>query len=99
VGEAVQGLLVSVVLVYVGYISDVVVESAFVSNCRELGLCKFGIVCWSAGDECVGGRSSLVTGRRRMGGEGEGKRRGRMRRGRMSCWKVEQWILAQEKEG
>jgi hypothetical protein len=32
----------------------VVVESACVSDCRDLRLCKVGIVGWSVGDECVG---------------------------------------------
>jgi hypothetical protein len=39
---------------------------------QGFGLCKVDIVGWSAGDECVGGRGSLVTGWGRMGGEGEG---------------------------
>jgi hypothetical protein len=30
--------------------------------CRGLQLCKFGIVGWSAGGECIGGRGSPVTG-------------------------------------
>jgi hypothetical protein len=38
-------------------------------------LCKVGIVCWSAGGECVGGSGSLVTewenGR---GREGQGEK-------------------------
>jgi hypothetical protein len=34
-----------------------------------LGLCKVGIVGWSAGSEYVGGRGSLV----KVGGEWEGK--------------------------
>jgi hypothetical protein len=63
------------------------------------GLCKVGIVVWSVGDECAGGRGSLVTGWGRMGGEGEGRGREWVRRGRTSCWGGEQWILAQEKEG
>jgi hypothetical protein len=56
-----------------GYISVVVVEGGCVRDCRSLGLCKFGIVGWLLGDECVGGRGSLVTGWGRMGGEGEGR--------------------------
>jgi hypothetical protein len=47
-----------------GYISVVVVVEGAV-----LGIPRFGIV--SAGDECVGGRDSLVEGWRRMGGEGK----------------------------
>jgi hypothetical protein len=39
-----------------------------VRDCRRLGLCKVGVVGWTAGDECVGGRGSLVTGWRRMEG-------------------------------
>jgi hypothetical protein len=42
---------------------------------QELGLCKVGIVGWSAGGECIGGRGSLLTVWGRM--EGEGKDRGR----------------------
>jgi hypothetical protein len=38
-----------------------------------LGLCKVGIVGWSADGECVGGIGSVVTGWGRMGGEGEGR--------------------------
>jgi hypothetical protein len=37
-------------------------------------LCKVGIVGWSIGDECVGGRGSLVIGWGRMRGESEGRR-------------------------
>jgi hypothetical protein len=44
-----------------GCISVVVVEGACVRDCRGLGLCEVGIVGWSVGDECVGGRGSLVT--------------------------------------
>jgi hypothetical protein len=51
---------------------SVVVEGACVRDCRGLGLCKDGIIGWSVGDRCVGGRSSLVTGWGRMGREGEG---------------------------
>jgi hypothetical protein len=40
----------------------------------------------------------LVTGWGRMGGEAVGKGREWVRRGKMSCWGGEQWILAQEKE-
>jgi hypothetical protein len=40
-----------------------------VRDCRGLGMCKVGIVLWSLGDECVGGRSSLVTGWGKTGGE------------------------------
>jgi hypothetical protein len=38
-------------------------------------LCKAGVVGWPAGDKCVGGRGSLVTGLGRIGEEGEGKER------------------------
>jgi hypothetical protein len=34
-----------------------------------------------------------------MGGEGESWERKWMKRGRMSCWEGEQWILAWESEG
>jgi hypothetical protein len=59
----------------VSCISVVVVEGASVRDCRCLGLCKVGIVSLSVGDECVGGRCSLVTGWGRMGGEGEFRER------------------------
>jgi hypothetical protein len=58
-----------VVLCVFGSISVIVVEGAYVRDCRGLGLCKVGIIGWSAGDGCVGGRCSLVTGWERMGGE------------------------------
>jgi hypothetical protein len=44
----------------------VVLQGAFVRDFRDLGLCKVGIVSWSVGDECVGGRGSLATGWGRM---------------------------------
>jgi hypothetical protein len=53
---------------------SVVMEGACVRDCRNLGLCKVGVVGWSAGDECVRGRDSLVTVCGRMG-EGEGRER------------------------
>jgi hypothetical protein len=87
------------VLCVIWDISVVVVEGACVRNCRSLGLFKVGIVGWLASDECVGERGSLVTGWGRMGAEGEGREREWVRRGRTSGWEVEQWILAQEKEG
>jgi hypothetical protein len=40
-----------------------------VSGIAGVGLCKVGIVGWSAGDECEGGRGSLVTGWGRIGGK------------------------------
>jgi hypothetical protein len=40
-----------------------------------------------------------VTGWKRKGGEGDGRGREWMRRGRKSSWEVEQWILVQKKEG
>jgi hypothetical protein len=61
--------------------SVVVVEGACVKDCRRLWLCKIGIVGWSAGDECVRGWGSLVTGWGRMGGEGEGRGREWVRKG------------------
>jgi hypothetical protein len=82
-----------------GCISVVVVEGACGSDCSSLGLCKVGIVGWSAGNECVGGSGSLVTGwgRIRRSGEGWGKRVGEKRQNDLLG--REQWILAQEKEG
>jgi hypothetical protein len=67
----------------------VVVEDVYVRDCRGLGLCKVGTISLPVGDECIGGRGSLVTGRGTVW----------VRRGRMSCWGGEHWILAQEKEG
>jgi hypothetical protein len=69
---------------------SVVMLGGCVRDCRELGLCKVGIVGWSAGGECVGGRDSLETGWGRMGGEGVGRGREWMRRGRKSSWEGEQ---------
>jgi hypothetical protein len=62
-------------------------------------LCIVGIVGWSAGDECVRGRGSLVTGQGRIGGEGMGRGREWVRRDRKSSWEGEHWTLAQEKKG
>jgi hypothetical protein len=76
---------------------SVVVEGAYDRDCRGLRLCKVGIVGWSAGDECRRmGQSGDRLGR--MGQEGEGRGREWVRRGRTSCWRRKQWILAQEKE-
>jgi hypothetical protein len=75
---------------------SVVVEGACVWDCRNLGLCKVGIVGWSVGDECVGEKDSLVISWGRMGGEGKGRGREWVRKSRMSCWGGKQWILAQE---
>jgi hypothetical protein len=70
-GEAVWGYWFLWSLCVFGCIS-VVVEGACVKDCRGLGLYTVGIVGWSAGDECIGGRGSLVIGWGRMGGKGEG---------------------------
>jgi hypothetical protein len=43
-------------------ISVTVVYGACVRDCRGLGLCKVGMVGWSASVQYVGGRGSLVTG-------------------------------------
>jgi hypothetical protein len=59
-------------------------------------MCKIGIIGWPGGDVCIRGRNSLVTGWGRMGGEGEGKWREWVRRGKTSCWEGEQQVLAQE---
>jgi hypothetical protein len=56
-----------------GCISVVLVEGACVRDFRGLWLCRVGIVGWSVGDECVGGRGSMVKGYGRMGGEGDGR--------------------------
>jgi hypothetical protein len=56
-----------------GCISVFVIKGACVRDCRGLEFCKVGIIDWSLGDECVGGRGSLVTGWGRMGEEGEGR--------------------------
>jgi hypothetical protein len=42
---------------------------------QDFGLCKLGIVGWSAGNECVGGKGSLVTGWGKIGGEARGRGR------------------------
>jgi hypothetical protein len=78
---------------------SVVVEHAYVRDCRGLGLYKVGIAGLSADNECVGRKGSLVTGWGRMVRESEGRGREWVRRCRMSCWEGEQWILAQENEG
>jgi hypothetical protein len=45
-----------------------------------LGLCKVGIVGWSAGGKYVGRKGNVVTGWGRMGWRGEGRGREWMRR-------------------
>jgi hypothetical protein len=45
-----------------GYISVVVKENVSFRDCRCLVLCKVGIIGCSVGDDCEGGRGSLVTG-------------------------------------
>jgi hypothetical protein len=62
-------------------------------------LCKVGIAGWSIGVECVERRGSLVTCWDRMEGEGVGRGKEWMTRGRKISWTGEQWILAQEEEG
>jgi hypothetical protein len=61
-GEAVCGLLFLWSLYVFGYISVVVEEGVCVRDCSGLGLCKVFIVGCSVGDECEGGRGSLMTG-------------------------------------
>jgi hypothetical protein len=56
------GLLFFWSLCVFGYISFVVEEYVIVRDCRGLGLCKNGIVGCSVGEECEGGRGSLVVG-------------------------------------
>jgi hypothetical protein len=46
------------------------------------------------GGDCIGGRGSVVTDWGILGGEGEDKGRGWMRRGRMIIWEEEQCIVA-----
>jgi hypothetical protein len=85
VGEAVQGLLVFVVLVCVWVYFCCCSGVCCVRDCRRLGLCKVVIVGWSAGDECVGGKGSLVASWGRIGRECEARGREWVRRGRMCC--------------
>jgi hypothetical protein len=61
-GKQCGGLLFLWSLCVFGYISVVVEEGVYFRNCRGLGLCKVGIVVCSVGDECEGGRGSLVIG-------------------------------------
>jgi hypothetical protein len=61
-GKQCRGFLFVLSLCVFLCISVVLVEVACVRDCRGLGLCKVGIVGWSVGNECVGGRGSLVTG-------------------------------------
>jgi hypothetical protein len=68
VGEAMWWLLGFVVLVCVCVYFCCCSRGCCVRDCKGLGLCKFGIVDCSVGDECVGGRDSLVTGWSKMGG-------------------------------
>jgi hypothetical protein len=58
----VWGLLFFCSLCVFGYISVIVEEGVCVRDCWVLGLCKVCIVGCSVGDECEGGRDSLVTG-------------------------------------
>jgi hypothetical protein len=52
------------------------VEGVCVRDCKGLGFCKVHIVGCSVGDECEGGRCSLVTG--------WGERKGQVRAGEES---------------
>jgi hypothetical protein len=61
VGKAVWRLLFLRSLFLFRYISVAVEEDICVRDCRVWGLCKVGIVGYSVGDECEGGRVSLVT--------------------------------------
>jgi hypothetical protein len=65
VGKAVWGLLFSWSL-------GIVEEGVCGRDCWGLGFCKVSTIGCLVGDECEGGRSSLVTVQERMGGEGEG---------------------------
>jgi hypothetical protein len=57
--------------------SAVIVEGAFVGDCRGLGVCTVGMVCLSVGGKCVGRRAKVVTGwgRQRRGGKDRGESR------------------------
>jgi hypothetical protein len=79
----VQGLLVFVVFVCV-WVYFCCSGGYLCQGLKGLGMCKVGIVGWSASDECVGGRCRLVTGWGRLGGEGEGRGREWVRRGKTS---------------
>jgi hypothetical protein len=57
----VWSLMVFVVLVCVWVYFCCCSRGCCVRDCRGLGLFNVGVVCWSAGDECVGGRGSLLT--------------------------------------
>jgi hypothetical protein len=58
----VWGLLFLWSLCVFGYISFAVEKGVCVRDCKGLGLCKVDIVGCSVGDECDGGRGSLLTG-------------------------------------
>jgi hypothetical protein len=59
VWKAVWGLLFLWSLCVFGCVSVAVEGCICVRDCRGLDLCKVGIVGFSVGDECEGGRSSL----------------------------------------
>jgi hypothetical protein len=62
VGKTVWVLVIFVVLVHVWVYFCCCSVGCLCQGLQGSGLCKVGIVSWSAGDEFVGGRDSLVTG-------------------------------------
>jgi hypothetical protein len=70
------GAAVFVTLVFVWIYFFFVEEGVCVRDCKGLGFCKVHIVGCSVGDECEGGRCSLVTG--------WGERKGQVRAGEES---------------
>jgi hypothetical protein len=60
------GVTVFVILVCVWVYFCCFRRGFFFRDCRCLDLCKVGIVGWSVGDECEGGRGSLLSGWGRM---------------------------------
>jgi hypothetical protein len=98
-GESVKGLQVFVVLMCVWVYFCCCSGRCLCQGLQGLGLCKVGVISLLPGDECVGGRGSLVTDCERMGGEGESWGTDWATRGRTRFWGREQWILAQEKDG
>jgi hypothetical protein len=51
------------------FISTVAVEGTYVRDCREYRGCMVGMIVYSVGGECVGGRGNVATGWAMIGGE------------------------------